>query len=485
MAEPAASRGGTGGPDLATPHLDRLVDAGDLLGLLGRRAGDGTAPPGCATRGVTDPVERPAGGGPRPSYRLASLSKPVARPARRRPDGRGRPLPGRPDPPLGPRAGRRPGPARPDGPARRHRAPGRPVTVHDLLTMTSGLGVRSDETPLSRAMGEAGVHPGPVPPRLDDTTFLARLGELPLAFQPGAGWAYHTSTDVLSVLLARAAGRPLDLLLADRLTRAARRPVDVVHVAPPTETRAAAYGTRAVGGAGRAGRPSASRPCSPCRAGSGPPRRTPPASSASSSAPTVSPRMPSAARCRTPSLTDAQLSGRWPFVPAGLLLRPPGVGRDRRRPAGPRAGGRRLERRDGHLGIADPAADRTVVLLTNRGLDGPLGAGVRRRATSGRTSDVRRGRAGSPTVSPPTRRGPVGSRPCCAWASPVGSAREVDRVRPARGARGLRRRRGCRGARGRGARDAGAGRRRRALRPGGGRRRRHPRPAGPRPGRLR
>jgi CubicO group peptidase (beta-lactamase class C family) len=48
---------------------------------------------------------------------------------------------------------------------------------------------------------------------------MRRLAALPLALQPGAGWLYHTSTDVLSVLLARAAGRPLSELVAERVSQ--------------------------------------------------------------------------------------------------------------------------------------------------------------------------------------------------------------------------------------------------------------------------
>ena len=45
-------------------------------------------------------------------------------------------------------------------------------------------------------------------------------------------------------------------------------------------------------------------------------------------------------------------------------------------PKGPRAGAAGWSGGTGTLGIADPAAERTVVLLTNRGLDGPLGTGA-------------------------------------------------------------------------------------------------------------
>ncbi len=43
------------------------------------------------------------------------------------------------------------------------------------------------------------------------------MGTLPLEHQPGERWLYHTSSDVLGVLVARAAGQPLDAFLRERV----------------------------------------------------------------------------------------------------------------------------------------------------------------------------------------------------------------------------------------------------------------------------
>jgi CubicO group peptidase (beta-lactamase class C family) len=94
----------------------------------------------------------------------------------------------------------------------------RPITVRHLLTMTSGWGAVLESTPLQQAMFERGLFPGPLPPRMSGDEFVADLAELPLAFQPGEGWLYDTSMDVLGVLLARAAGTPLSGLMAERIT---------------------------------------------------------------------------------------------------------------------------------------------------------------------------------------------------------------------------------------------------------------------------
>ena len=46
---------------------------------------------------------------------------------------------------------------------------------------------------------------------------MKRLGSLPLAYQPGEKWLYHTGSDVLGVLMARVTGQPLAEFLQERL----------------------------------------------------------------------------------------------------------------------------------------------------------------------------------------------------------------------------------------------------------------------------
>jgi CubicO group peptidase (beta-lactamase class C family) len=46
---------------------------------------------------------------------------------------------------------------------------------------------------------------------------LKRLGQIPLAHQPGTFWEYSISVDVLGLLLERVAGKPLDKVLDDML----------------------------------------------------------------------------------------------------------------------------------------------------------------------------------------------------------------------------------------------------------------------------
>ncbi|MFW0769281.1 serine hydrolase domain-containing protein [Arthrobacter koreensis] len=91
-----------------------------------------------------------------------------------------------------------------------------PVTLRHLLTLTAGFGIDFGDTPYSRATRE--LLWGPNPPDMDPDTYLARLAELPLAAQPGQRWMYHSGADLLSVLLAKIAGKPLSQLLVERIT---------------------------------------------------------------------------------------------------------------------------------------------------------------------------------------------------------------------------------------------------------------------------
>jgi CubicO group peptidase (beta-lactamase class C family) len=94
----------------------------------------------------------------------------------------------------------------------------RPITVRHLLTATCGWGCVLEESPLQRAMIERGVFPGPMTPPMSGDDFVARVADLPLAFQPGEGWLYDTGMNLLGVLLARATARPLSELVDERIT---------------------------------------------------------------------------------------------------------------------------------------------------------------------------------------------------------------------------------------------------------------------------
>lgn len=110
----------------------------------------------------------------------------------------------------------------PNGPVDDTVPAARPITLRDLLTFRLGLGLdfgRFGRQPHMDRMTALGIGVAPPSPGAhpDADGFLARLGSLPLEFQPGERWLYHTGADVLGVLLARAEGASLGEVLRTRV----------------------------------------------------------------------------------------------------------------------------------------------------------------------------------------------------------------------------------------------------------------------------
>ncbi|UAL09253.1 serine hydrolase domain-containing protein [Caulobacter segnis] len=102
------------------------------------------------------------------------------------------------------------GPLRDTTPARR------PITVEDLLTHRAGLAYAFfSEGPLKQAYERALGDPAMT--RLTPDEWLAALGGLPLAYQPGERFHYGHSTDVLGFLIGRVEGKPLAEVLRERI----------------------------------------------------------------------------------------------------------------------------------------------------------------------------------------------------------------------------------------------------------------------------
>jgi CubicO group peptidase (beta-lactamase class C family) len=96
----------------------------------------------------------------------------------------------------------------------------RSITLRDLLTFRLGTGavmVFPPNYPIQKAIAEAGFAPGPRLPDMSPDDYMKRVGNLPLIHQPGERWMYHTGSDVLGVLIARAAGQPLETVLRERI----------------------------------------------------------------------------------------------------------------------------------------------------------------------------------------------------------------------------------------------------------------------------
>lgn len=96
----------------------------------------------------------------------------------------------------------------------------RPVRIFDLLNMTSGLSYPDDCTPAGKAVAalfdemmaaqEAGLP-------FSTVQLANRLGQIPLAFEPGAHWMYGTSADVLGAVIEVASGMLLSRFLKQEL----------------------------------------------------------------------------------------------------------------------------------------------------------------------------------------------------------------------------------------------------------------------------
>ena len=96
----------------------------------------------------------------------------------------------------------------------------RPITLRDLLTFRLGFGAvmaPPGRYPIQQAMADAGVAPSPEVPFFPPDELMKRFGGLPLMHQPGEQWLYHSGSDILGVLIARAAGQPLGKFLHERI----------------------------------------------------------------------------------------------------------------------------------------------------------------------------------------------------------------------------------------------------------------------------
>lgn len=104
----------------------------------------------------------------------------------------------------------------PEGPLDQTDVAERPITFGDLLTHRSGLTYGElHRGPMARAFAEA--LGGLMDNALSPDAWIARLATLPLIDQPGAGFHYGVSTDLLGFLIARLEGASLGAVLERRI----------------------------------------------------------------------------------------------------------------------------------------------------------------------------------------------------------------------------------------------------------------------------
>jgi len=100
---------------------------------------------------------------------------------------------------------------KPNGPLDETVAARRPITVQDLMTHRSGLAYSfSVGGPIARAYGQVSL-------RQDQDYWLTEVAALPLVHQPGERLTYSHGTEVLGIVLSRIEGKPLHVVLSERI----------------------------------------------------------------------------------------------------------------------------------------------------------------------------------------------------------------------------------------------------------------------------
>jgi CubicO group peptidase (beta-lactamase class C family) len=201
--------------DLMARYVERGAVPG-LVALVSRHGETHVEALGTKALGGSDPVRRDT------IFRIASMTKPIAAAAamilaeecKLRLDD--------PVDELLPELADRRVLKRLDGPLDDTEPARRPITPRDLLTFRMGFGIvmaPPDTYPIQKAaddlrLGQGMTQPS-LPPEPDE--WMRRFGTLPLMHQPGEKWMYHTGSDVLGVLIARAAGQSFETFLRERI----------------------------------------------------------------------------------------------------------------------------------------------------------------------------------------------------------------------------------------------------------------------------
>jgi CubicO group peptidase (beta-lactamase class C family) len=149
-------------------------------------------------------------------FRIASLTKPVTTVAALSMLDEGRFALDEPIAACAPELGHLRVMRNPEGPLDQCDAAARPITFGDLLTHRSGLTYGDfHRGPIGQAYANA--LGGQIDNPLTPDEWIARLASLPLVDQPGAGFHYGHSTDLLGFLLARLEGTPLSAVMEHRV----------------------------------------------------------------------------------------------------------------------------------------------------------------------------------------------------------------------------------------------------------------------------
>lgn len=94
----------------------------------------------------------------------------------------------------------------------------REVTIHDLLTHSSGITYRIMSKPhVGKLYEEAGVCDGLVEAPVSLAENVRKIAKLPLVCQPGSAWEYGLNTDVLGYVVEVVSGKSLEDYMRERI----------------------------------------------------------------------------------------------------------------------------------------------------------------------------------------------------------------------------------------------------------------------------
>jgi CubicO group peptidase (beta-lactamase class C family) len=101
-----------------------------------------------------------------------------------------------------------------EGESMETREPTQPMTFRHILSHSGGLSYGMTRHPADRAYGMGGVARGQ---GVTLRSFVERLADVPLRFDPGTRWMYSYSTDVCGYLVEAISGKPFDEYLQETI----------------------------------------------------------------------------------------------------------------------------------------------------------------------------------------------------------------------------------------------------------------------------
>jgi CubicO group peptidase (beta-lactamase class C family) len=125
----------------------------------------------------------------------------------------------------------------------KYEAPRRPITVRDILRHTAGF-TGGDGEPAAVTAIYKEIDPRNIHNTLPQ--FAAKLGQVPLAYQPGTQWRYSDAVDVQAYLVQKLSGVPFDEYLKLHIFRPLGMTSTRFTILPATRTaRSSRRSTRA------------------------------------------------------------------------------------------------------------------------------------------------------------------------------------------------------------------------------------------------